>query len=65
MSLLDMYDSKNYANDLIKQSIKDLKYDNNQNRYRFIDKLLDYYQGDDTAKYIKNTLKLVHFKKFP
>ena len=53
MSLLNIYDSANYANDLIKQSIKDLKYDNNRNRYRFIDKLLDYYQGVDTGKYIQ------------
>ena len=49
----NLYNSENYARDLIKQSIKDLKYDNNQSRYRFIDKLLDYYQGDDTGKYIQ------------
>ena len=48
MNLPNIYNSNGYAMDLIKQSIKDFKYDNNQNRYRFIDKLLDYYQGDDT-----------------
>ena len=65
MSLLNIYDSPNYANNLIKQSIKDLKYDNNQNRYRFIDKLLDYYQGDDTGKYIQNYFKATAFREIP
>ena len=64
MSLLNIYDSPNYANNLIKQSIKDLKYDNNQNRYRFIDKLLDYYQGDDTGNTYKIILKLQLLEKF-
>ena len=40
----NLYNSENYVRDLIKQSIKNLKYDNNQSRYRFIDKLLDYYK---------------------
>ena len=65
MNLLDMYDSKNYANDLIKQSIKNMKYENNQSRYRFIDKLLDYYQGDDTAKYIQRYFKASAFQEIP
>jgi hypothetical protein len=65
MNLLDMYDSKNYANDLIKQSIKNMKYENNQSRYRFIDKLLDYYQGDDTAKYIQRFFKSTAFQEIP
>ena len=65
MNLLDMYDSKNYANDLIKQSIKNMKYENNQSRYMFIDKLLDYYQGDDTAKYIQRFFKATAFQEIP
>ena len=65
MSLLNIYDSANYANDLIKQSIKDLKYDNNRNRYRFIDKLLDYYQGDDTGKYIQKFFNSTAFQEIP
>ena len=65
MNLLDMYDSKNYAHDLIKQSIKNMKYENNQSRYMFIDKLLDYYQGDDTAKYIKRFFKATAFQEIP
>ena len=65
MNLLDMYDSKNYAHDLIKQSIKNMKYENNQSRYMFIDKLLDYYQGDDTAKYINRFFKATAFQEIP
>jgi len=65
MNLLDMYDSKNYAHDLIKQSIKNMKYENNQSRYMFIDKLLDYYQGDDTAKYIQRFFKATAFQEIP
>ena len=61
----NIYDSKNYATNLIKQSIKDMKYDNNQNRYKFIDKLLDYYQGDDTGKYIQNFFKASAFREIP
>ena len=53
----NIYDSENYAMNLIKQSIKDMKYANNQGRYKFIDKLLDYYQGDDTNKYISQYFK--------
>ena len=33
MSLLNIYNSDGYASDLIKQSIKDMKYENNQSRY--------------------------------
>ena len=60
-----IYDSENYAMNLIKQSIKDMKYENNRSRYRFIDKLLDYYQGDDTGKYIQNYFKATAFKEIP
>ena len=65
MNLLNIYNSENYAKDLIKQSIKNLKYDNNQSRYRFIDKLLDYYQGDDTGKYIQKFFKATAFQEIP
>ena len=60
----NIYDANN-AQNLIKQSIKDLKYDNNQSRYRFIDKLLDYYQGDDTGKYIQKFFKTTAFQEIP
>ena len=65
MSLLNIYDSNNYANDLIKQSIKNFKHQNTQERYIFINKLLDYYQGDDTSKYIKPYFKATAFKEVP
>ena len=61
----NLYNSGDYAKNLIKQSIKDLKYDNNQSRYKFIDKLLDYYQGDDTGKYITKFFKASAFQEIP
>ena len=61
----NIYGSENYAMDLIKQSIKNFKYDNNQSRYKFIDKLLDYYQGDDTSKYIQRYFKATAFQEIP
>ena len=61
----NMLNTGNYANDLIKQSIKNMKYENNQSRYMFIDKLLDYYQGDDTGKYIKKFFKATAFQEIP
>ena len=54
-----------FAKTLINQSVKDLKHDNNQQRYKFVDKLLDYYQGDDTAKYITNYFKSSAFQEIP
>ena len=65
MSLLNIYDSNNYANDLIKESIKNQKHQNNSSRYMFINKLLDYYQGDDTGKYIQQYFKATAFKEIP
>ena len=62
---MNLYNSSQYAETLIKQSIKNLKFDNNQQRYRFIDKLLDYYQGDDTSKYITNYFKASAFQEIP
>jgi len=57
--------TENYAKDLIKQSIKDMKFANNQSRYTFINKLLDYYQGDDTSKYIQRFFKATAFQEIP
>ena len=65
MSLLNIYDTQNYARDLIKQSIKNMKAYNNKQRFRFIDKLLDYYQGDDTGKYIQPYFKASAFQEVP
>ena len=60
-----IFNTNNYASNMIKQSIKDMKYENNQSRYMFIDKLLDYYQGDDTGKYIQNFFKASAFQEIP
>ena len=54
-----------FAKTLINQSVKDKKFENNQKRYKFVDKLLDYYQGDDTSKYIKNYFKSTAFQEIP
>ena len=60
-----MYNLQEYANNLIEQSIKDLKFYNLRSRYRFIDKLLDYYQGDNTAQYITDKFKASAFREVP
>ncbi len=65
MSILDMYKSGSQAGEIIQQSIKDLKYENNQARFEFVDKLLDYYQGDDTGKYIQDYFKASAFREIP
>ena len=41
-----------YAEDIIKKSIKDLKLDKSRARRKHIEKLLNYYTGTDTYKYI-------------
>ena len=41
-----------YAEDIIKQSIQNLKLDKSRGRRRHIEKLLNYYTGTDTWKYI-------------
>jgi hypothetical protein len=60
-----IYDLQNYANNLIEQSIKNHKFNNLRGRYQLIDKLLDYYQGDNTAKYITDKFKATAFKEVP
>ncbi len=60
-----MYDLQEYANSMIKNSIKNLKYDTLKDRFKFIDKLLDYYQGDNTAQYITDKFKASAFKEVP
>ena len=41
-----------YAEDIIKKSISDIKLDNSRGRRRHVEKLLNYYTGTDTWKYI-------------
>ena len=60
-----IYDIKNHADVLIKQAIKNQKFYNLQERYKLIDKLLDYYQGDNTTQYIIDKFKATAFKEVP
>ena len=60
-----IYDLQNYASNLIADSIKNMKFNNLQQRYMLIDKLLDYYQGDNTAKYITDKFKATAFREVP
>ncbi|MGI9571748.1 MAG: hypothetical protein ACR2L5_00340 [Candidatus Actinomarinaceae bacterium] len=57
-----MYD---YSEEAIKESIKQLKVFNHKKREDYINKLLDYYSGNDTAKYIEQTFDLDAFKEVP
>ena len=63
--MTNIFNIKEYAEKTIKSTIKDLKMQNNRSRYMFIDKLLDYYQGDDTGKYIKPYFKAQAFNEIP
>jgi len=56
---------KEYANTMILNSIKNLKYDTLQERFQLIDRLLDYYQGDKTEQYIVDKFKASAFKEVP
>ena len=60
-----IYDLQNYAQNMIVNSIKNFKYDNLRQRYQYIDKLLDYYQGDNTSQYITDKFKASAFKEVP
>ena len=60
-----MYDLKNYAEGLIENSVKNLKLNNIKHRYHLIDRLLDYYQGDNTAQYIQDKFKATAFREVP
>ena len=49
----------------IQESIKDLKLSNHQARRKHIEKMLDYYEGENTVKYIQNRFKSEAFKEVP
>ena len=50
---------------IIQESIKDLKLDNHRARRKHIEKMLDYYEGENTVKYIQNKFKAEAFKEVP
>ena len=47
--------------DLIQESIRELKLHNAKRREDHIEKLLDYYNGNDTAQYIKRMFSAAAF----
>ena len=53
------------ANQLIKESIQDLKLNNHMARRKLTGKMLDYYEGENTAKYIEDKFKAEAFREVP
>ena len=53
------------ANQLIKESIQDLKLNNHKARRKLTGKMLDYYEGENTAKYIEDKFKAEAFREVP
>ena len=51
--------------DLIKESIKELKLNNAKQREDHIEKLLDYYNGNNTSAYIQNMFSGQAFREIP
>ena len=51
--------------DLIQESIKELKLHNSKKREDHIEKLLDYYNGNDTANYIRRMFSSAIFNEIP
>ena len=51
--------------DLIQESIKERKLANAKSRSKHIEKLLDYYNGNNTAQYIKNMFSAAAFSEIP
>ena len=51
--------------DLLQESIKGLKLNNAKNRSKHIEKLLDYYNGNDTKQYIQNMFSAAAFSEIP
>ena len=51
--------------DLIQESIKELKLANAKSREDHIEKLLDYYNGNNTANYISSMFSGATFREIP
>ena len=63
----DMYslDSKQNARKMIKDILKKTKSDYNQGRKDVIEKLIDYYNGDNTAQYTEDYFQAKSFQEVP
>ena len=51
--------------DIIQESLKNLKVYNHNQRENYVNKLLDYYNGNDTANYIASKFDLEAFREVP
>jgi hypothetical protein len=51
--------------DIIQESLKQLKIYNHNQRERYVDKLLDYYSGNNTENYISGRFDLEAFREVP
>ncbi len=54
-----------YAIDIIKQSIKELRLDQSRKRRRYIEKLINYYTGTDTDRYISRYFDAKSYQEVP
>ena len=50
---------------IIQESIKELKLNNHKARRKHTEKMLDYYEGENTVKYIESRFKIEAFKEVP
>ena len=54
-----------YSRDIIKGSLSELKLENYRKREGYVNKLLDYYNGNNTTEYIKSKFDLDAFREVP
>lgn len=54
-----------YSYNVIKESLKELKIKNHNERELYVNKLLDYYNGNNTSEYILHNFDLEAFKEVP
>ena len=53
------------SKNIIQESLKKLKVRNSHYREKYVNKLLDYYSGNNTSKYIQNRFDLDAFREVP
>ena len=54
-----------YAQNIINESVKEQKLINSKRRRKLINRYLNYYDGDNTYKYIKDRFKAKTFQEIP
>ena len=60
-----IYDSKMTAEDIIKQSVEDSKQMSQKARREWVRRMLNYYGGNDTGRYIHNYFSSTAFQEIP